>query len=80
MIACAAVGSFHSAGFSARSFSSSSRAVATSQSKMPPQQRHGLPDLLVEGVGFDGHAWVLRKAWRAGVGARWLLKSEAIPR
>jgi hypothetical protein len=29
--------------------------MAASQSKMPPQQRDGLLDLFVEGVGFGGH-------------------------
>jgi hypothetical protein len=29
--------------------------MATSQSKMPPQQCDGLLDLFVEGVGFGGH-------------------------
>ena len=47
--------SFQSVGSSARAFSSARRAVATSQSKMPPQQRDRLLDLLVEGVGFGGH-------------------------
>ena len=52
---CAAAASFHSAGSSARLFSSARRASATSQSKMPPQQRDGLLDLFVQGVGFGGH-------------------------
>ena len=47
--------SFHRLGSSARLFSSARRASATSQSKMPPQQRDGLPDLVVESVGFGGH-------------------------
>ncbi len=55
IIVWAAAASFHSAGSSARLFSSSRRASATSQSKMPPQQRDGLLDLFVEGVGFSGH-------------------------
>ena len=52
---CAAAASFQRSGSSARAFSSSRRATATSQSKMPPQQRDGLLDLFVKGVGFGGH-------------------------
>ena len=52
---CAAAASFHSVGSSARLFSSARRASATSQSKMPPQQRDRLLDLVVQGVGFGGH-------------------------
>jgi hypothetical protein len=37
-------------GSSARAFSSARRPSATSQSKMPPQQRHRLLDLIVEGI------------------------------
>jgi hypothetical protein len=50
MSACAAVASFQSAGSSERAFSSSRRAEEASQSKVPPQQREGLLELLVEGV------------------------------
>jgi hypothetical protein len=55
IIVCAAPASFHREGSSARWFSSSRRVVATSQSKMPPQQRDGLPDLFGKGFGFSGH-------------------------
>ena len=44
---CAASASSQSAGSSTRLFSSSSRATATSQSKMPPEQGDGLGDLFV---------------------------------
>ena len=47
--------------------------MATSQSKMPPQQRDGLLDLFVEGVGFGGHGslsgWAFEIGWAAGGGS-----------
>jgi hypothetical protein len=55
IMAWAAAASFQSAGSSARWFSSSRRVTATSQSKMPPQQRDGLLDLFGQGFGFSGH-------------------------
>jgi hypothetical protein len=51
----AAAASFQRVGSSALLFSSARRASATSQSKMPPQQRDRLLDLVVEGFGFGGH-------------------------
>jgi hypothetical protein len=46
---------FQSAGSSAFAFSSASRRVAASTSKMPPQQSHGLLDLFNEGFCLGAH-------------------------
>ncbi|AQS84257.1 hypothetical protein A0U92_05120 [Acetobacter aceti] len=58
IIFCAASASFQRSGSSARLFSSASLPWATSQSKMPPQQRNRLLDLLVERFRLGGHATV----------------------
>jgi hypothetical protein len=52
---CARCGLSQSAGFSAIAFSSPRRAFALSQSKMPPQQRKRLFDLVDHGEGFRAH-------------------------
>jgi hypothetical protein len=60
---CAAWASFQIEGSSARAFSSSRRRLATSQSKMPPQQGDGLLDF-VDGAGdFRTHGRVNRVVW-----------------
>ncbi|PYD83001.1 hypothetical protein CFR80_03075 [Komagataeibacter oboediens] len=51
----AASESFHKSGSSARLFSSARRSIATSQSKMPPQQCHRLLDLVVQGLCLGRH-------------------------
>jgi hypothetical protein len=48
--------SFHSFGSSAAALSSASRALARSQSKMPPQQTDGLPDFFNDGLDFGAHS------------------------
>src|SRR5580693_581667 len=65
----AACGSFQSSGSSACRFSSASRARALSTSKMPPQQRGGLLDLLDELLDFGAHESVLLRAYVMGWGA-----------
>jgi len=64
MIFCAASASFQKAGFSALAFSSARRRVATSTSKMPPQQSQGLLDRFAERFGFGAHgsviSWMMR--------------------
>jgi hypothetical protein len=55
MIFCAASASFQKLGFSTLAFSSASRRVAASTSKMPPQQPQGLLDRLSERFGFGAH-------------------------
>jgi hypothetical protein len=55
MAFCAAVESFQNLGSSAFAFSSSSRRRADSGSKMPPQQRQRLLDLLGDGLHFGAH-------------------------
>jgi hypothetical protein len=48
MVRCALLASFQNEGSSAALFSSASRRVAVSTSKMPPQQSHRLLDLFDE--------------------------------
>jgi hypothetical protein len=55
MVRWARAASFQNAGSSAALFSSASRRVAVSTSKMPPQQPHRLLDLLDEGLSFRAH-------------------------
>jgi len=55
MIFCAASVSLQRFGSSALAFSSASRRVAASTSKMPPQQAHGLLDRLNKRFGFGAH-------------------------
>jgi len=55
MIFCAGSALFQRFGSSALAFSSASRRVAASTSKMPPQQSHGLLDRLGERFGFGAH-------------------------
>src|SRR5689334_3645125 len=52
---CASCGLFQMAGSSDLAFSSSSRRVALSQSKMPPQQGDGLLDLFDGALHFGAH-------------------------
>ncbi|PYD73939.1 hypothetical protein CFR74_02655 [Novacetimonas hansenii] len=59
---CAASASFHRSGSSTRLFSSARRSVATSQSKMPPQQRHRLLDLVIQGLGLGRHRGLLLRS------------------
>jgi hypothetical protein len=56
----AAAASFHSAGSSARLFSSARRASAASQSKMPPQQGNGLLDVVNGARDFRAHGGDIR--------------------
>jgi hypothetical protein len=51
--ACA--GSFQRSALSASAFSSASRRVEASQSKMPPQQSNGLLDRIDQGLMFGAH-------------------------
>jgi hypothetical protein len=51
----ASAGSFQSSALSARAFSSARRRVEASQSKMPPQQSHGLLDRIDQGLMFGAH-------------------------
>jgi len=55
MMRCAASGSFQRSGFSAWEFSSDSFFLATSRSKMPPQQRQRLLDGIDQGLNFRAH-------------------------
>jgi hypothetical protein len=55
MAFCAAALSFQNFGSSAFAFSSSRRLRAASGSKMPPQQRQRLLDLLGDGLHFGAH-------------------------
>jgi hypothetical protein len=59
MIFCAFSASSHRSGVSARAFSSARRFRATSQSKMPPQQSHGLLDVLDEIFDFCAHGFLM---------------------
>jgi hypothetical protein len=65
MIFWAAAGSLHRSGASARAFSSSSLTVALSQSKMPPQQRERLLDVIDGFLGFSFHIDRLLRLARA---------------
>ena len=58
--ACAAWGSSHSAGSSARAFSAASRSSAVSQSKTPPQQRQRLLDLVGQRRDLGTHRSLVR--------------------
>jgi hypothetical protein len=62
MTFCAAAGSDHNSVPSAWAFSSARRAFEASQSKMPPQQRYGPLDLIVQGVGLGRHFTVTGKS------------------
>jgi hypothetical protein len=55
MVRCALAESFQKLGSSAALFSSARRCVATSTSKMPPQQPDRLLDLIDEILGFRAH-------------------------
>src|SRR5262245_19623619 len=55
MMRCARCWSFQRLGSSDSLFSSASRRVAASTSKMPPQQPHGLPDFLDKALYFCAH-------------------------
>ncbi|PCH81739.1 MAG: hypothetical protein COB90_03540 [Hyphomicrobiales bacterium] len=61
---CACCGLFQREGSSARTFSSSSLFVATSQSKMPPQQVHSLPDFIDHRLDFSPHTLILRNIFQ----------------
>jgi hypothetical protein len=65
MIFCAASALFHRSGSSTLAFSSASRRVAASTSKMPPQQSHGLLDLFDERFGFGAHDGHFLNKWQA---------------
>jgi hypothetical protein len=51
----ALAGSFQISALSASAFSSARRRVEASQSKMPPQQSHGLLDRIDKGLMFGAH-------------------------
>jgi hypothetical protein len=55
MVRWALAWSFQKEGSSAALFSSASRRVAVSTSKMPPQQLQRLLDLFNEALGFRAH-------------------------
>jgi len=55
MVRWAVAESFQNAGSSAALFSSASRRVAVSTSKMPPQQSERLLDVIDEGLNFRAH-------------------------
>jgi hypothetical protein len=59
MTFCAASGSCHRFGSSARAFSWSSRRATLSRSKMPPQQRQRLSDLVGHRLGLCTHTVLL---------------------
>jgi len=55
MVRCAVAESFQKLGSSAALFSSASRCVAVSTSKMPPQQSERLLDVGDKGLSFRAH-------------------------
>jgi hypothetical protein len=65
MIFCAASALFQRLGSSTLAFSSARRRVDCSTSKMPPQQSHGLLDLLDESFGFGAHLCSVRDRFGA---------------
>jgi hypothetical protein len=62
MVRCALLESFQNEGSSAALFSSASRRVAVSTSKMPPQQPHRLLDLFDQVLGFRAHGFLNSRA------------------
>jgi hypothetical protein len=58
MVRWARLESFQKLGSSASLFSSARRRCAASTSKMPPQQSHGLLDVIDQILGFRAHCLI----------------------